>query len=89
MKNKSYILISGLILIGGGYFIYKKFYSPKALKLKYVDYIISSGNHANKDFISTFEEDFLYNWVNAIKNKQSTFTYKSKIHNTKGGTAVK
>jgi hypothetical protein len=91
MKNKTYIWISIAILGVGGYFIYKNLLKkPIRTKQENIDIIVEANMSKNVDnFLSTFGEDFLSAWANAVKNGKSTFTYKFKNYNTKGGKSIK
>lgn len=90
MKNKKYIWISVAILAVGGYFIFKEYKKPKQrTKEQSVKIIIENGKHANPEFISTFEQDFLNLWSEAILSDKVSFLYKGKAYNTQGGTSVK
>lgn len=87
MKNKGIYIISGLIVLVGGYFIYDKFYkkTPKT-KAESINIIVSTKNHANKEnILDTFEDDFLIAWATAIEKGQESFDYKGKQNYTQGG----
>lgn len=91
MKNKGTYIVSGLIVLVGAYFIYKKFYkkTPRT-KQENINLIVSSKNHANKEnILDTFEDDFLIAWANAIEKGQEVFDYKGKQNYTQGGRRKK
>jgi hypothetical protein len=91
MKNKGIYIISGLIVLVGGYFIYDKFYkkTPKT-KAESINIIVSTKNHANKEnILDTFEDGFLIAWATAIEKGQELFDYKGKQIYTQGGKAKK
>jgi hypothetical protein len=78
------------ILVGGGYAIYKRVKANStADSQSNIDTIISSGNHSNRAFISTFQPEFLSAWASAIKSGQPTFVFNGKTIRTKGGATVK
>lgn len=89
-------LIIGLVtasIIGiGGYFVYKtKFWvrKPKT-KIEAISLIVSTGNSTNvNNTLSTFGEDYLLAWGEAIVNKKETFLLNGKEYITKGGKAKK
>jgi hypothetical protein len=91
MKNKTYIWISVAILGVGGYFIYKNLLKkPVRTKQENIDIIVGANMTQNaNNILSTFEEGYLNEWANAVKNSKSTFTYKLKKYNTKGGSSIK
>lgn len=91
MKNKSIYIISGLIVLIGGYFIYDKFYKViSRTKQESIDLIVLSKNHANKDnFLDTFDDNFLMTWANAIDKKLQSFKYQGKTYNVLGGKQLK
>ncbi len=91
MKNKIYIWISFGILGVGGYFIYKNLLKkPIRTKQENIDIIVGANMSQNaNNILITFEEGFLSEWANAVKNGKSNFTYKFKNYNTKGGKSIK
>ena len=91
MKNKTYIWISIAILGVGGYFIYKNLLKkPVRTKQENIDIIVGANMTQNaNNILSTFDEGYLNAWANAVENGKSTFTYKLKNYNTKGGKAIK
>jgi hypothetical protein len=91
MKNKATYIVSGLIILVGGYFIYNKFYkvTPRT-KEESINLIFSSNNSSNKDnILSTFEDAFIKEWANAVEKGNEVFRYNNKSYYTKGGSAVK
>jgi hypothetical protein len=77
--------------VGGGYVIYKriKTNTTSADSIANVDTIINAGKHANRNFIETFQPEFLSAWATAIKANQTTFVYNGKTIKTQGGSTVK
>jgi hypothetical protein len=91
MKNRGTYIVSGLIILVGGYFIYNKFYkkTPRT-KEESISLIVSTSNSSNaNNILSTFEDDFIKEWANAIEKGNKVFKYNNKSYNTKGGSAVK
>ena len=91
MKNKGIYIVSGLIVLVGGYFIYDKFYkvTPKT-KEESIGIIVTTKSHLNADnILSTFEDGYLIAWANAIEKGNKTFNYKGKSYNVVGGKALK
>lgn len=91
MKNKGIYIVSGLIVLVGGYFIYDKFYkvTPKT-KEESIGIIVTTKSHLNADnILSTFEDGYLIAWANAIEKGNKTFNYKGKTYNIVGGKALK
>jgi hypothetical protein len=91
MKNKNYIWISVAILGVGGYFIYKNLLQkPSRSKQENIDIIVEANMSQNvNNLLSTYEENYLNAWANAVENGESSFTYKFKKYNTKGGSSIK
>jgi hypothetical protein len=91
MKNRGTYIVSGLIILVGGYFIYNKFYKkPPRTKEESISLIVSTSNSSNaNNILSTFEDDFIKEWANAIEKGNKVFKYNNKSYNTKGGSAVK
>lgn len=87
MKDTTFKVIAVLILVGGGYFLYTRILKNK--NSDDISVILMSGNANNKALLLTFEPAFLSSWANAIKNNESTFEYKAKSYNTKGGKSIK
>ena len=87
MKDTTFKVIAILILVGGGYFLYSRILKNK--NSNDLDTIIASGNASNRKLLLTFEPDFLNSWATAVNNGESTFDYKGKNFNTKGGKSVK
>lgn len=91
MKNKGIYIVSGLIVLVGGYFIYNKFYktTPKT-KEESIGIIVATKNHLNTDnILNSFEDGYLMAWANAIEKGNKTFNYKGKSYNVVGGKALK
>ena len=91
MKNKGTYIVSALIILVGGYFIYNKFYkkTPRT-KEESISLIVSTKKHENKEnILDTFEDEFLIAWANAIEKGQELFDYKGKKIYTQGGRAKK
>ena len=91
MKNKATYIVSGLIVLVGGYFIYNKFYkkTPRT-KEESIKLIVSSNNSSNADnVLSTFEDNFIKEWANAVEKGNEVFKYNGKSFLTKGGRSVK
>lgn len=90
MKNKTFQIVALAILLGGGYVIYKRVKANSTEDAKSnIETIISSGNHSNRAFISTFQPEFLSAWATAIREGKATFVFNGKTINTKGGSTVK
>jgi hypothetical protein len=87
MKDTTFKVIAVLILAGGGYFLYTRILKNK--NSDDVSVILMSGNASNRALLLTFEPEFLSSWANAVKNSESTFEYKGKSYNTKGGKSIK
>lgn len=84
-KNTSYILLA-IAAVGIGYFFYrKKRKQPESKKEEYISIITSVGNSQNAATLLGFELEFLKVWAEASQRGETTFTYKGKTHNTKGG----
>lgn len=91
MKNKGIYIVSGLIVLVGGYFIYNKFYkvTPKT-KEESIGIIVSTKSHLNADnILSTFEDGYLIAWANAIEKGNKTFSYQGKTFDVVGGKRLK
>lgn len=91
MKNKGIYIVSGLIVLVGGYFIYNKFYkvTPKT-KEESIGIIVSTKSHLNADnILSTFEDAYLMAWANAIEKGNKTFSYQGKTFDVVGGKRLK
>lgn len=84
-------IVSGLIILVGGYFIYNKFYkkTPRT-KEESISLIVTTNNSSNaENVLSTFEDNFITEWANAIEKGNSVFKYNNKSYYTKGGSSVK
>ena len=91
MKNKGIYIVSGLIVLVGGYFIYNKFYkvTPKT-KEESIGIIVTTKSHLNADnILSTFEDGYLIAWANAIEKGNKTFSYQGKTFDVVGGRRLK
>ena len=91
MKNKTTYIVSSLIVLVGGYFIYNKFYktTPRT-KEESIKLIVSSNNSSNaENVLSTFEDNFIKEWANAVEKRNDMFKYNGKSYLTKGGRAIK
>ena len=91
MKNKGIYIVSGLIVLVGGYFIYDKFYkvTPKT-KEESIGIIVTTKSHLNADnILSTFEDGYLMAWANAIEKGNKTFSYQGKTFDVVGGKRLK
>lgn len=91
MKNKGIYIVSGLIVLVGGLFIYNKFYkvTPRT-KEESINIIVLSKNHLNKDnILDTFQDGYLMAWANAIEKGNKTFNFQGKSYNIIGGKAIK
>ena len=87
MKNKGIYIISGLIVLVGGYFIYDKFYKKTTkTKAESINLIVSTKSHANKEnILDTFEDGFLIAWATAIEKGQELFDYKGNNYEKQCG----
>ncbi len=86
MKNFNTI-IWGIAILGGGYLFYtyaKKHFVSTRQKNLYTFHEYKSTIDA-----SGFDDDYLQNWANAIRNKQSTFMDKGLNHDVKTGRVIK
>ena len=91
MKNKGIYIVSGLIVLIGGYFIYDKFYkvTPKT-KEESIGIIVATKSHLNaNNILSTFEDGYLMAWANAIEKGNKTFSYQGKTFDVVGGKRLK
>ena len=91
MKNKGMYIVSGLIVLVGGYFIYNKFYktTPRT-KEESISLIVNSNNSSNaENVLSTFEDDFIKEWANAVEKGNDVFKYNGKSYRTNGGRVIK
>jgi hypothetical protein len=91
MQNKTYIWISVAILGVGGYFIYKNLLQkPTRSKEENIEIIVNADMSKNaNNLLSTYDLGYLNAWANAVEKGESTFTYKFKKYNTKGGSSIK
>lgn len=91
MKNKGIYIVSGLIVLIGGYFIYDKFYkvTPKT-KEESIAIIVATKSHLNaNNILDTFEDGYLMSWANAIEKGNKTFNYQGKTFDVNGGKRLK
>lgn len=91
MKNKGVYIISGLIVLIGGYFIYDKFYkkTPKT-KEESIAIIVATKSHLNaNNILNTFEDGYLIAWADAIEKGKKTFSYQDKTFDVTGGKRLK
>lgn len=91
MKDKATYIVSGLIVLVGGYFIYNKFYkkTPRT-KQENINLIVSNKKSNNVDnILSTFEDDFIKEWANGVEKNIEVFIYKNNSYYTDGGKRVK
>ena len=91
MKNKGIYIVSGLIVLVGGYFIYDKFYkvTPKT-KEESIGIIVATKSHLNaNNILDTFEDGYLMAWANAIEKGFKNFTYQGKTFDVVGGKRLK
>lgn len=89
MNNKTITIAVLSILAVGGYFIYKtKFWEKPVPKTKEeaINLIISTGKSANiNNSLSTFDENYLLKWSEAIVKNKDTFTLNNVEYLTVGG----
>lgn len=89
MKNKTIAIAVLSILAVGGYFVYKtKFWEKPVPKTKAeaINLIISTGKSANvNNLLSTFEENYLLAWSEAIVKNKDTFSLNNVEYLTLGG----
>jgi len=91
MKEKIFLGIGVLILLGGGVYAYEKLIkNPKRSKEKNIDIIVSN-NYSNNvnNALQGFDDAFLNSWATAIIRSKKTFEYNGKSYNVQGGKAVK
>jgi hypothetical protein len=88
-NNLKGILVVGVV-IGLGFFAYKKFLKPdnKKVVLKYLEGAF--GKNTNREsFINNADKGYVDAWANAIKKNSETFKFNDKIYLTLGGTVKK
>ena len=96
MKTKGYLILSGVILLVGGIYLFKEFSKAKKslttrTKEENAKIIVDAKKHGNYSMIVKFDDDFLNDWANAVLLGDAKFVHQKtgKIHNTQGGTSVK
>jgi hypothetical protein len=90
-KEIIFQVVALAILVGGGYVIYNRIKTNTTSydSIANVDTIIDAGKHGNRNFIETFNPEFLAAWANAIRQNKLTFVYNGKTINTQGGSTAK
>jgi hypothetical protein len=86
-KNiKGALVVLGVL--GVGYFLYKRAFSPESIVIKKLDADFGvSTDHGS--FVRSADKQYIKNWANAIKIGSETFMYNGKQYFTKGGTTTK
>lgn len=84
-NNVKGIIVVGIV-IGLGFFAYKKFVKPDSKKvvIKYLDKL-SGVKQENKTFVNSADKGYIDSWANAINKNSETFKFGDKIYLTKGG----
>jgi hypothetical protein len=83
-------IITVLVVLGVGFFAYKKFLKPdnKKVVIKYLDATYGvDAKHTS--FINSADKGYVDNWAKAIKDGSETFVFNNQTHYTKGGTVKK
>lgn len=84
MKGKT--LLWTALYVGVGYGIYYMYFSKNA----YAKKIINARMYARSESeLKSFDMGFLRQWSIAASKNDPNFSYKGKIYNTKGGSAVR
>ncbi|MEI7510241.1 MAG: hypothetical protein WCJ62_12340 [Flavobacterium sp.] len=87
MKNNTFKIVALIILVGGGYLIYKRIQVNKATGN--LDIIMANDPTRNQTVLSTFQPEFLSAWATALTNKEPNFTFNSKNYSSSTGKAIK
>jgi hypothetical protein len=77
-----------LVVVGIGYYLYKKANDPRAIVMKRLD-IDFGVNSDHVKFVRDADIQYIKNWAKAIKLGSETFSYNDKTYYTKGGTTTK
>jgi hypothetical protein len=77
-----------LVIVGVGYFYYKKALDPRAIVIKRLDSDFGV-SYGHKTFVDSADKEYIKNWAKAIKVGAETFTYNGKTYWTKGGSTSK
>lgn len=79
-----------LVVLGLGFFAYKKFLKPDSKKavIKYLDATFGL-DEKHKTFVNNADKGYIDNWAKAIKDGSETFVFNNQTHYTKGGTVKK
>lgn len=86
-KNIKGIIVVAII-VGVGYFYYRKALDPRAIVLKRLDADFGvSTDHAR--LVYSADKGYINNWAKAIKSNSETFMYNGKQYWVKGGSATK
>jgi hypothetical protein len=88
-KNLKGVLVV-VVVLGVGYFAYKKFLKPdnKKVVTKYLDATYGV-DEKHKTFVNNADKGYIDTWANAINKGSNTFDYDGKTFFTKGGTVKK
>jgi hypothetical protein len=83
-------IITVLVVLGVGFFAYKKFLKPnnKKVVIKYLDATYGvDAKHTS--FINNADKGYVDSWADAINKGVDTFQFNNQTHFTKGGTVKK
>jgi hypothetical protein len=80
-------IITVLVVLGVGFFAYKKFLKPDNKKIVLKHLATNYGvKESHKSFVDSADKGYIDSWANAIKIGSETFTYNGKTFYTLGGT---
>lgn len=88
-NNVKGIIVVGVV-IGLGFFAYKKFVKPDSKKvvLEYLERVYGKNENRNAN-INAADKGYVDSWAKAIKKNSETFKFGDKIYLTQGGTVKK
>ena len=91
-KNIKGIIVV-VVVLGLGYFAYKKFGKPNSKKvvIKYMDATFGV-DEKHKNFVNNSyntDKGYIDNWADAINKGVDTFQFNNQTYYTKGGTVKK
>jgi hypothetical protein len=86
-KNLKGVLVVAII-VGVGYFYYKKALDPRAIVIKKLDADFGvDSKHGT--FVRSADKEYVKSWAKAIRLGAETFMYNGKQYFTKGGNTTK